>query len=187
MTPNSIKVFDNSIFWQEHVRDNTRDPAQKARANAAIEKLMAERRERVRYDEERALDRVLRERGAPGYAKLAPRVFASAEAGDLHAKALREIKTLMPAEAAGLCSVFSVANHSTAPTSAPNACRSTPGLRSAPAVSAASGAPIACAALEPTTWCARCSTATGTSSPAKRSRSCARTFTPSTRSRRASR
>jgi len=57
MTPNSIKVLDNSIFWQEHVRDNTRDPAQRARCNAAIEKLMAERRERVRYDEKRALDR----------------------------------------------------------------------------------------------------------------------------------
>ena len=61
MTPNSIKVLDNSIFWQEHVRDNTRDPAQKARANAAIEKLMAERRERIRYDEERALDRAAQE------------------------------------------------------------------------------------------------------------------------------
>ena len=55
--PANTKTIDNCIFWQEHVRDTTRDPAQRARCNAAIEKLMAERRELVRYHEERALDR----------------------------------------------------------------------------------------------------------------------------------
>ena len=57
MKPNSLKILDNAIFWQEHVRDNTRDPAQRARCNDAILRLMQERRERVRYEEERALDR----------------------------------------------------------------------------------------------------------------------------------
>ncbi len=61
MQPNSLKVLDNAIFWQEHVRDNAQNPAQKARANAAIEKLMSERRERVRYDEGQALDRAAQE------------------------------------------------------------------------------------------------------------------------------
>jgi len=61
MRPNSLKILDNAIFWQEHVRDNAQNPAQKTRANAAIEKLMQERRERVRYDEEQALDRAAQE------------------------------------------------------------------------------------------------------------------------------
>ena len=61
MRPNSLKVLDNAIFWQEHVRDTTRDPAQRARCNAAIEKLMSERRELVRYHEEQALDRAAQE------------------------------------------------------------------------------------------------------------------------------
>ena len=55
--PANTKTIDNCIFWQEHVRDTTRDPAQRARCNAAIEKLMQERRELVRYHEEQALDR----------------------------------------------------------------------------------------------------------------------------------
>jgi len=55
MTANT-KTIDNCIFWQEHVRNTTRDPVQRARCNAAIEKLMSERRELVRYHEERALD-----------------------------------------------------------------------------------------------------------------------------------
>jgi len=59
--PANTKTIDNSIFWQEHVRDTTRDPAQRARCNAAIEKLMEERRELVRYHEERELDAGARE------------------------------------------------------------------------------------------------------------------------------
>ena len=57
----NTKTIDNCIFWQEHVRDATRDPAQRARCNAAIERLMGERRELVRYHEEQALDRAAQE------------------------------------------------------------------------------------------------------------------------------
>ena len=59
--PANTKTIDNCIFWQEHARDTTRDPVQRARCNAAIEKLMQERRELVRYYEERALDRAAQE------------------------------------------------------------------------------------------------------------------------------
>jgi hypothetical protein len=59
--PANTKTIDNCIFWQEHVRDTTCDPAQRARCNAAIEKLMQERRELVRYHEEQALDRAAQE------------------------------------------------------------------------------------------------------------------------------
>jgi hypothetical protein len=59
--PANTKTIDNCIFWQEHVRDTTRDPAQRARCNAAIEKLMSERRELVRYHEEQAFDRAAQE------------------------------------------------------------------------------------------------------------------------------
>lgn len=55
--PANTKTIDNSIFWQEHVRDTTRDPVQRARCNDAILRLMQERRELVRYYEERELDR----------------------------------------------------------------------------------------------------------------------------------
>lgn len=54
--PVNTKTIDNCIFWQEHVRDTTRDPVQRARCNEAILRLMQERRELVRYREERALD-----------------------------------------------------------------------------------------------------------------------------------
>jgi len=57
----TLTQLDNSIFWQEHVRDNTRDPAQRARCNAAIEKLMAQRMEIKRALDDRAIDRGLRE------------------------------------------------------------------------------------------------------------------------------
>jgi hypothetical protein len=57
----NTKTIDNCIFWQEHVRDTTRDPAQRARCNAAIEKLMSERRELVRYHEEQARDQGARD------------------------------------------------------------------------------------------------------------------------------
>jgi len=38
----SIKTLENSIFWQKHVVANALNPAQKARAAAAIEKLTAQ-------------------------------------------------------------------------------------------------------------------------------------------------
>ncbi len=38
----SIKTLENSIFWQKHVFVNALNPAQKARAAAAIEKLTAQ-------------------------------------------------------------------------------------------------------------------------------------------------
>jgi hypothetical protein len=60
----TLSQIDNSIFWQEHVRDNTRDPAQRARCNAAIEKLMAQRMEIKRALDERAIDRGTREHAA---------------------------------------------------------------------------------------------------------------------------
>lgn len=57
----SLKTIDNSIFWQEHVRDTTRDPRQRARCNAAIEKLMRQRMEIKRAMDEREIDRGVRE------------------------------------------------------------------------------------------------------------------------------
>lgn len=60
----TLSQIDNSIFWQEHVRDNTHDPAQRARCNAAIEKLMAQRMEIKRALDERAIDRGAREHAA---------------------------------------------------------------------------------------------------------------------------
>ncbi len=60
----TLEQIDNSIFWQEHVRDNTRDPAQRARCNAAIEKLMAQRMEIKRALDEHAIDRGAREHAA---------------------------------------------------------------------------------------------------------------------------
>ena len=60
----TLSQIDNSIFWQEHVRDNTRDPVQRARCNAAIEKLMAQRTEIKRALDERAIDRGAREHAA---------------------------------------------------------------------------------------------------------------------------
>jgi len=38
----SIKALENSIFWQKHVMANALNPAQKARAAAAIERLTAQ-------------------------------------------------------------------------------------------------------------------------------------------------
>ncbi len=60
----TLEQIDNSIFWQEHVRDNTRDPAQRARCNAAIEKLMAQRMEIKRALDDRELARGAREHAA---------------------------------------------------------------------------------------------------------------------------
>ena len=38
----SIKTLENSIYWQKHVFANALNPAQKARAALAIEKLTAQ-------------------------------------------------------------------------------------------------------------------------------------------------
>jgi hypothetical protein len=42
MKPNAPSVLERSIYWQRHVAANTRDPRQKARALAAVEKLTEE-------------------------------------------------------------------------------------------------------------------------------------------------
>jgi hypothetical protein len=42
MKPNAPSVLRNSIFWQNHVAANTRDPRQKARALAAVASLTEE-------------------------------------------------------------------------------------------------------------------------------------------------
>jgi hypothetical protein len=60
----TLEQIDNSIFWQEHVRDNSRDPAQRARCNAAIEKLMAQRMDIKRAQDERDQARGTREHAA---------------------------------------------------------------------------------------------------------------------------
>jgi hypothetical protein len=60
----TLSQIDNSIFWQEHVRDNTRDPVQRARCNAAIEKLMAQRMEIKRALDDRKMARGAREHAA---------------------------------------------------------------------------------------------------------------------------
>lgn len=39
---NSIATIETALFWQRHVRDNARNPAQKARAIAAIARLEAQ-------------------------------------------------------------------------------------------------------------------------------------------------
>lgn len=57
----TLAQIDNSIFWQEHVRDTTRDPAQRARCNAAIEKLMRQRMEIRQAQQDRELARGERE------------------------------------------------------------------------------------------------------------------------------
>jgi hypothetical protein len=36
---NTKKVLENSIYWQNHVLTNSKDPKQKERAKKAIEKL----------------------------------------------------------------------------------------------------------------------------------------------------
>lgn len=64
MKRNSIKVLENSIFWQEHVLKNSRDPKQKARCQEAILSLMQEIRDIKREEEERALDRGIAEQAA---------------------------------------------------------------------------------------------------------------------------
>jgi hypothetical protein len=58
-----IKTIDNSIHWQEHVRDNTRDLAQRARCNLAIERLM-----KLRMELARAAREVEEHRGAREHA-----------------------------------------------------------------------------------------------------------------------
>ena len=64
MKRNSIKVLENSIFWQEHVLKNSRDPKQKARCQEAILSLMQEIRDIKREEQERALDRGIAEQAA---------------------------------------------------------------------------------------------------------------------------
>lgn len=44
----TIEQIDKAIFWQEHVRDTTRDKTQRDRCNARIERLMRERMELTR-------------------------------------------------------------------------------------------------------------------------------------------
>jgi hypothetical protein len=57
MKPNSAKVIENSIFWQQHVYHNSKDPAQKARCLDAIERLLHELMEVKREAKEADLDR----------------------------------------------------------------------------------------------------------------------------------
>lgn len=42
MTKNTRKALEHSIFWQEYVLKNSKDPVQKERVKAAIEKLRKE-------------------------------------------------------------------------------------------------------------------------------------------------
>jgi len=44
MKPNAPSVLRKSIFWQQHVAAQTRDPKQRARALAAVERLTEELR-----------------------------------------------------------------------------------------------------------------------------------------------
>lgn len=55
--PMKIETIERSIQWQVHVRDRSLDPAQKARCNAAIERLLRDAMDVRRAEEERALDR----------------------------------------------------------------------------------------------------------------------------------
>jgi hypothetical protein len=59
-----IAHIEKMIFWQEYVRDNTRDRKQKDRCNAAIEKLLGELMDEKRQINERSMDRGLREHAA---------------------------------------------------------------------------------------------------------------------------
>lgn len=60
----SLKQIDNSIYWQEHVIAQTRDPKQKRRCQEAVLRLMQERMEIVREMQERELDRGIAEQAA---------------------------------------------------------------------------------------------------------------------------
>ena len=57
MKPNSAKVIENSIFWQQHVYKNSNNPAQKARCLNAIENLLRELMEAKREAKEADIDR----------------------------------------------------------------------------------------------------------------------------------
>lgn len=60
----NLKQIDDAIFWHEHVRDTSRDIAQKARCNDRIEKLMRERMELRRAENEAELSRGIAEQQA---------------------------------------------------------------------------------------------------------------------------
>jgi len=64
MRRNSIKVLEKSIFWQEHVLKNSKDPKQKARCQEAILSLMQEIMDIKREENEAALDRGIAEQNA---------------------------------------------------------------------------------------------------------------------------
>ena len=64
MKPNSAKVIENSIFWQQHVYKNSNNPAQKARCLNAIENLLRELMEAKREAKEADIDRGLAEHTA---------------------------------------------------------------------------------------------------------------------------
>lgn len=53
----STRTIDNSIAWQEHVRDATRCPKQRARCESAILRLLQERMDITRAENDAALDR----------------------------------------------------------------------------------------------------------------------------------
>ena len=64
MKRNSIKVIENSIFWQQHVHDNSKNPVQKARCLNAIESLLSELTEAKREAREAEADRGMAEHAA---------------------------------------------------------------------------------------------------------------------------
>jgi hypothetical protein len=53
----SIRTIDNSIAWQEHVRNSTHCQKQRARCDAAILRLLQDRMDITRAENEAALDR----------------------------------------------------------------------------------------------------------------------------------
>jgi hypothetical protein len=64
MKRNSIKVIENSIFWQQHVHDNSKDPLQRSRCLNAIESLLYELMEAKREAREAEADRGVLEQAA---------------------------------------------------------------------------------------------------------------------------
>jgi hypothetical protein len=64
MKRNSVKVIENSIFWQYHVHDNSKDPAQRSRCLNAIEHLLRELMEAKREAKEADLAKGMAEQAA---------------------------------------------------------------------------------------------------------------------------
>lgn len=60
----NLKQLDDAIFWHEHVRETSRDKAQKARCNERIERFMRERTELLRAQKEAELSRGVSEQQA---------------------------------------------------------------------------------------------------------------------------